>query len=63
MNIANSTVCSPTSHAEKGKIEIRTAITFLPESTVESEMTDKNIDALILVACRYRPSAEDSHER
>ena len=36
------------------------AIPFVPESTVESDRTDKNKDEFISVTCRYRPSARDS---
>ena len=60
MNIAISEACKQASDAEKGKIEIRPAIPFVPESTVESDRTDKNKDEFISVTCRYRPSAGDS---
>ena len=60
MNIAISEACKQASDAEKGKIEIRAAIPFVPESTVESDRTDKNKDEFISVTCRYRPSAGDS---
>ena len=48
MNIAISEVCKHASDTEKGKIEIRPAIPFVPESIVESERNDKNKDELIL---------------
>ena len=57
-----SKACSQTSNAEKGKIEIRSAIPFVRESTVESERTEKNKDAFISVTCRYRPSAGNSQK-
>ena len=60
MNIAISEACKQTSDAKKGKIEIRPDISFVPESSVESDRTDKNKDEFILVTCRYRPSAGDS---
>ena len=60
MNIAISEACKQASDAEKGKIEIRPAIPFVSESTVESDRTDKNKDEFISVTCRYRPSAGDS---
>ena len=44
-------------NTKKGKIEIRQAILFVPESTVESERSGKNKDEFISVTCRYRPSA------
>ena len=55
MNIAIAEACSSASDAEKGKIEIRPAIPFVPESAVESERTEKNKDDFIAVTCRYRP--------
>ena len=60
MNIAISEVCKQASGAEKDKIEIRPAIPFVPESTVESDRTEKNKDRFISVPCRYRPNAGDS---
>ena len=60
MNIAISEACKQVSDAEKGKIEIRLAIPFVPESTVESDRTDKNKDEFISVTCRYRPSSTTS---
>ena len=60
MIIAISKACSYISDAEKGKIETRPVISFVPESTVDAERTDKNKDELILVTCRYRPRAEGS---
>ena len=60
MNIAIAEACSKSSDAEKGKIEIRPAIPFIPESAVDSERTEKNKDDFITVTCRYRPSAGDS---
>ena len=60
MNIAISEAYKQASDAEKGKIEIRPAIPFVPESTVESDRTDKNKDKFISVTCKYRPSAGDS---
>ena len=60
MNIAISEACKQTSDTKKDKIEIRPAIPFIPESTVESDRTDKNKDEFISVTCRYRPSAGDS---
>ena len=60
MNIAIAEACSKASDAEKGKIEIRPAIPFVPESAVESDRTEKNKDDFIAVTCRYRPSAGDS---
>ena len=60
MNIAISKACKQASDAEKGKIEIRPAILFVPESTIESDRTNKNKDEFIQVNCRYRPSAGDS---
>ena len=60
MNIAISEACKQAIDAEKGKIEIRPAIPFVPESTVESDRTDKNKDEFISVTCRYMPSAGDS---
>ena len=59
MNIAIAEVCSKASDAEKGRIEIRPAISFEPESAVEFDRTDKNKDDFIAVTCRYRPSAGD----
>ena len=59
-NIAILELCKQASDAEKGMIEIRPAIPFVPESTVESERTGKNKDEFILVTCGYRPSAGDS---
>ena len=50
MNIAISEACKQASDAEKGKIEIRPAIPFVPESTVESDRTDKNKDEFISVS-------------
>ena len=47
MNIAISEVCKQVSDAKKGKIEIRPAIPFVPESTVESDWTNKNKDEFI----------------
>ena len=44
MNIAIPEACKQASDAKKGKIEIRPAIPFVPESTVEPERTDKNKD-------------------
>ena len=35
MNIAISEACKHASDAEKGKIEIRPAISFVPETTVD----------------------------
>ena len=61
-NIAILELCKQASDAEKGMIEIRPAIPFVPESTVEPERTDKNKDEFISVTCRYRPSAGDSKE-
>ena len=55
MNIAISEACKQASDAKKGKIEIRPAFPFVPESTVESDSTNKNS-----VTCMYRPSAGDS---
>ena len=46
MNIAISEACEQESDAEKSKIEIRSAIPFVPESTVESDRIDKNKDDL-----------------
>ena len=60
MNIAISEACKEASDAEKGKIQIRPAIPFVPESTVESDRTNKNEDESISVTYRYRPSAGDS---
>ena len=60
MNNAISEACKQTSDAEKGKIEIRPAIPFVPESIVESDRTNKNKDEFISVTCSYRPSAYDS---
>ena len=37
MNIAISEACKQASDAKKGKIEIKQAIPFVPESTVESD--------------------------
>ena len=58
MNFAISEACKQASDAEKGKIEIRPAIPFVPESTVESDRIDKNKDEFISVTCRYRPSVQ-----
>ena len=41
MNIAISEACKQASDAEKGKIEIRPAIPFVPELTVELDRTNK----------------------
>ncbi len=41
-NIAITEACSKTSDAEKGRIKIRPATRFVPESTVKSERTEKN---------------------
>ena len=60
MNITITEACTQASDAEKGKIEIRPAIPFVPETTVETDRTDKNKDEFISVTCRYRPSAKDS---
>ena len=60
MDIAISDVYSYVSDAEKGKIDIRPLIPFVPEYTLESERTDKNNGAFILVTCRYRHSTRDS---
>ena len=49
MNIAISEACKQASDVKKGKIEIRPAISFVPESTVESDRTDKNKDEFISV--------------
>ena len=48
MNIAIFEVCKQASDVKKGKIEIRPAISFVPESTVESDRTDKNKDEFFL---------------
>ena len=58
--MAISETCKQASDAEKGKIEIRPATPFVPESTVELDRTDKNKDEFISVTCRYRSSAGDS---
>ena len=42
MNIAISEACKQLCDAEKGKIEIRPAIPFVPESTMESDRINKN---------------------
>ena len=55
-----SKACSQVSNSEKGKIEIRPAIPFVPESTVDVERIDKNKDEFISLIYRYRPSARDS---
>ena len=54
---------SKASDVEKGKIDIRSAIPFVPESAVESDRTDKNKDDFFAVTCRYRPSAGDSKKK
>ena len=59
MDIAISKVCSHASDAEKGKIDIRPDIPFVPESTLESDRTGKNNGEFILVTRRYRPSTRD----
>ena len=59
MNIGISEACNQASDAEKGMIESRLAILFVPESIVEAERTDMDKDKFILVNCRYRSSAED----
>ena len=42
MHIAIFKACSQASGAEKGTIEIRPAIPFVPELIVELERTDRN---------------------
>ena len=59
-NIVISETCNQASDAEKDKIEIRPAMPFVLESTVDSERADKNKDEFISVAFRYRPSVGDS---
>ena len=51
------------SDVEKGKIEIRPTIPFVPESTVDLDRTDKNKNEFISVTCRYRPSVGDSKKK
>ena len=63
MNIAIAEAYSKASDAEKGKIEIRPAIPFVPESAVESDRTDKNKNDFISVTCMYRPSSGDSKKK
>ena len=63
MNIAIAEACSKAGDAEKGKIEIRPAIPFVPESAVESDRTDKNKDDFIAVTCRYRPSSSGDSKK
>ena len=48
------------SAVEKDKIEVRPTISFVPESTVDSERPDKHKDEFILVTCRYSYSAKES---
>ena len=48
------------SDTKKGKIEIKPAILFIPESTVGSERTDKNKDEFISVTCVLRSSPDNS---
>ena len=63
MNIAIAEGCSKASDAEKGKIEIRPDIPFVPASAVESDRTDKNKYDFVAVTCRYRHSAGDSKKK
>ena len=63
MNIAIAEACSKASDTEKGRIETRPAIPIVPESTVESDWTEKNKDGFIAVTCRYRPSAGVSKKK
>ena len=63
MNIAISKIYSQTSDAEKGKIKTRLDISFLLESTVDSEMTKMNKDDFILVTCRNMPSVGNSKKK
>ena len=60
MNIAIFEVCIQASDAKRGKIEIKPAIPFVSESTVEPEHTAKIKDEFISATCKYIPSAEDS---
>ena len=48
-------VCSTVSDAKSGRIEIRPAIPFIPEYTVDSETTDENNDDFIAVTCSLMP--------
>ena len=59
MNIAIAEACSKSSDAEKGKIEIRPAIPFIPESAVDSERTEKNKDDFITCLLYTSPSPRD----
>ena len=60
MNIAISEVCNQASNTGKDKIEIRSFIPFVSESTVESERTDQSKDEFILFIYRYKHGAGDS---
>ena len=57
MGITISEVGRKAGVAEKGKIEIRLGITFIPESTVGSETPGENGDDLFSVMYRWRSSA------
>ena len=56
MDVAILKVYSQASVAEKCKIEIRPAVPFVQESTVDPERTDKNKVEFITVLSRYRSS-------
>ena len=60
MNVAISKSYMQASGTEKGDIEIRPTIPFLPGQTVGSERTEKNRDEFLTVTCRYRPIAGNS---
>ena len=45
---------------KKAKLRSDQPPLFVPESTVDSERTEKNIDEFIAVASRYRSSVWDS---
>ena len=61
--IVISESCASAADAEKGKIEICSAIPFIPESNVDGDRADENKDDLIAVTCRCRPSAGNSKKK